>query len=156
MGVKEIIDMDRGESVSFNGHEIKLKENKNETSYKRFKTNANFTLDISSEVAKYIDIKEDNNKTNSDIHCKQDIVTFVGNKEGIKQSLFTIYRLKTDKVDLVGSDEGDPEMKLIGQRGGYVYAIKYSEPETEKAGEVFADIMNEQIPYLLAGFEYII
>ena len=156
MGFKEIIDMDKVESVSFNGHEIKLKENKNETLYKRFKTNANFTLDISSEVAKYIDIKEENNKTNSDIHCKQDIVTFVGNKEGIKQSLFTIYRLKTDKVDLVGSDEGDPEMKLIGQRGDYVYAIKYSEPETEKAGEVFADIMNEQIPYLLAGFEYII
>ena len=155
MGFKEIIDMDEVESISFNGHEVKLKNNKNEVSYKKYMTNANFSLDILSDIAKYINIEEEDNKTNSDLRCKQDIVSFIGNKEGIKQPLFTIYRLKTDKVDLVGSDEGDPDMKFIGQRGGYVYAIKYSEPETEKAGEVFADIMNEQIPYVLAGFEYI-
>lgn len=155
MGFKEIIDIDKVESISFDGCEIKLKNNDKKVSYRKFSTHANFTLDVVKEIAKYIVVNEKDNKINPDLHCRQDVVTFIGKKDGIKQSLFTIYRLKTDNVGLVGSEDGDPEMKLIGQRGGYVYAIKYSEPESEKSAEVFADMMNDQLAYVLPGFEYI-
>lgn len=156
MGFKEIIDIDKVESVSFGGHEIKFKDNKNEVSYKRFTTDQNFTLDIPEDIAKYIHIEEKTGKTNHEFKCKENTVTFVAKKAGAEQPLFTIYRLKTDKVDLVGSDDGDPDMKLIGQRGGYLYTLRYCEPNSEKSIRVFSDMMNGNLRYLLSGFEYIV
>ena len=41
------------------------------------------------------------------------------------------------------------------KRGGCTYMIKYNEVKDKKAIETFSDIINNQLPYILAGFEYI-
>lgn len=154
---KEIVDLDKVESVSFNGHEFILKENKNEPSYKRFTTNANFTLDVLSDTAKYLKTEEKDGAYNKDIGCRQDMVTFYGEKDGIKQELFTIYRLHT--TDLTQIEDNMAGMERVGfsdcKRGGCTYMIKYNEVKDKKAIETFSDIINNQLPYILAGFEYI-
>lgn len=155
---KEIVDLDKVESVSFNGHEFILKENKNEPSYKRFTTNANFTLDVLSDTAKYLKTEEKDGAYNKDIGCRQDTVTFYGEKDGIKQELFTIYRLHTTDLTQI-EDNVDVGMECVGfsdcKRGGCTYMIKYNEVKDKKAIETFSDIINNQLPYILAGFEYI-
>lgn len=158
MDFKEIIDLDKVESVSFNGHEFILKENKNEPSYKRLTTNANFTLDVLSDTAKYLKTEEKDGMYNKNVGCRQDTVTFYGEKDGIKQELFTIYRLYTTDLTQI-EDNVDADVERVGfsdcQRGGSTYMIKYNKVKDKKAIETFSDIINNQLPYILAGFEYI-
>lgn len=58
MGFKKIIDIDKVESISFDGCEIKLRNNDKKVSYQKFSTHANFTLDAVKDIANYIVVKE--------------------------------------------------------------------------------------------------
>ena len=156
LSFKEIIDPQDVAAVSFGGQTITLKDLDKEIEYTRFTSKVgNFTLELPKDFATYLTMEETKTVKNKELSCKEDVISFEANKDGVKKSLFTIHRLYTDKVEKIGSDEGDPFMKLIGQRDNSLYAIKFCELTSEEELNAYADLLNQYDSSILPGFEYI-
>lgn len=154
VGFTEILDLNQVESITFNGETLVLRENPNKVAFKKFVSEAgNFSLELPEDFAKYFTMKEVMNETNEELGCKQDTVSFIANKDGLEKSVFTIYRLKTDSIDGIGTEDGDPFLNLIAQGGHEQYAIKYSELYSEEEIDVYADFLNQYQGFILPGFE---
>lgn len=156
LSFKEIINPQEVANITFGNQTIKLKSLDEEEKTQKFVSHEGmFSLTLPESFGKYLTMKETSNTNNKEIGCKDDVVYFIAHKDGVKKALFSIHRLHTDEIDKIGSDDGDPFMRLFAQHGDTQYAIKFCELVSEEEMNTYADLLNEFDSSILPGFEYL-
>lgn len=153
----EIVDVNQIESITFNNQTIILHENPNKEALSHFTNElGKFTLDLPESLAKYLTVEEEKDVENEWVGCKEDIINFTANKDGLKKTLFSIHCLKTEDIDKIGTEDGDESLILFQQTNAVQYALSYCELNSEEEIATFADIMNTYARNILPGFELIL
>lgn len=128
-------------SVTYAGVTIPVNPEKRQSKKSYVNDKMKFSLQMSPELYDMVKVSKVKSYKDSYLKAKGQYVSFVGEKDGAKMTLFSIYRLKgmlsPDKVE-------ECNKTYLTYKDGYTYIMEYGEIVSEEQ-MVFADILNNQI-----------
>lgn len=128
-------------SVTYAGVTIPVNPEKRQSKKSYVNDKMKFSLQMSPELYDMVKVSKVKSYKDSYLKAKGQYVSFVGEKDGAKMTLFSIYRLKgmlsPDKVE-------ECNKTYLTYKDGYTYIMEYGEIVSEEQ-MVFVDILNNQI-----------
>ena len=130
-------------SVTYAGVTVPVNPTKQEKREVYVNEQMKFSLQMSKELNNMVMVSDVTSYEDEYLNTSGQYVSFVGEKDGAKMTLFSIYRLK-GMISEQELEENAPLKIYLTYKDGYTYLIEYGEIVSEEQ-MVFVDILNREV-----------